>query len=66
MKDQIRGACRSSVFLVLLVLCGWSCQTAPSPRLPLRPTVSLVESGPCCEHEQIHDLYAAPYRLSPR
>jgi hypothetical protein len=64
MKDQIRGTCRSSVFLVILVLCGWSCQAAP--RLPPRRSASLVESGPCCEREQVHDLYAAPYRLAPR
>jgi len=58
-----------ALLLGLPCLC-WSCQVGPvaSRREATQQSVAPVESNiaPCCPPEQIHDLYAAPFRLSPR
>ena len=66
MRDEIRRRCWSFVGLPILVLLAWGCEAARlAPRAP-ELSAPFVDMQPCCEREQIHDLYAAPYRRAQR
>jgi hypothetical protein len=61
MEDRVRRSGRLPVYFVALALSAWGCHVTPAhPAPPL--STSVDAAGPCCEREQIYDLYAAPYR----
>jgi len=57
------------VACVLGLACLWSCQASPvatrrqGPQQPL--TAAVPGMQPCCLPDEVHDLYAARFRLSP-
>ena len=62
MRWKIQRGLRSVARLSVSALRVGGRQVTPFASLQLPPSAPLVDMQPCCESEQIPDLYAAPHR----